>query len=199
MPAIEIAKQHLLNAAVIMLAGAVCSIFAKRLRVPDIVLYLLVGIALGPAMLAILDIPVDTPFNQVTLTFGASYLLFDGGASLRFKVLKEVWITIVIISTLGVLITGAVTAAAAMTFGLPLMTAVLLGAVIASTDPATLVPLFKQIAIKDRVAQTVMSESAFNDAMGAIATFSVLDVVMGSKHGFSLLASVRDFAWQAGL
>jgi cell volume regulation protein A len=49
--------------------------------------------------------------------------------------------------------------------------ALLLGATIASTDPATLVPIFRQIRIRDRVAQTVMSESAFNDAMAAIFTF----------------------------
>jgi len=40
--------------------------------------------------------------------------------------------------------------------------------------------VFKQIRIKERVAQTVMSESAFNDAMGAIVTFTVLGVAMGS-------------------
>lgn len=51
---------------------------------------------------------------------------------------------------------------------------------LASTDPATLVPVFKQVKIKERVAQTVMSESAFNDAMGAILTFTVLAVAMDS-------------------
>ena len=35
-------------------------------------------------------------------------------------------------------------------------------------------PIFRQVQIRDRVAQTVMSESAFNDAMGAIVTFGVL-------------------------
>ena len=39
---------------------------------------------------------------------------------------------------------------------------------------ATLVPIFRQVHIRDRVAQTVMSESAFNDAIGAIITFGVL-------------------------
>ena len=58
--------------------------------------------------------------------------------------------------------------------------ALLLGATLASTDPATLVPIFRQVRIRDRVAQTVMSESAFNDAMGAIVTFGVLGVAMGS-------------------
>ena len=60
--------------------------------------------------------------------------------------------------------------------------ALLLGATLASTDPATLVPIFRQIHIRDRVAQTVMSESAFNDAMGAIITFGVLAVATGQRR-----------------
>ncbi|WP_018607829.1 cation:proton antiporter [Uliginosibacterium gangwonense] len=199
MSAIEVAKTDLFYAGVVMLTGVACSIVAKRLRVPDIVLYLLAGMALGPALFGVVHVPADGTLNQLILTFGASYLLFDGGASLRFKVLKEVWITIVIISTLGVLVTGAITASAAWAFGIPAMTALLLGAAIASTDPATLVPIFKQVPIKDRVAQTVMSESAFNDAMGAIATFSVLGLVMGSGEGFSIGASLKELLWQAGL
>jgi cell volume regulation protein A len=45
------------------------------------------------------------------------------------------------------------------------------------------------VRIKDRVAQTVMSESAFNDAMGAIITFAVLAVAMGTSE-FSLQNSL---------
>jgi len=72
----------------------------------------------------------------------------------------------------------------------------LLASVLASTDPATLVPIFRQVRIRDRVAQTVMSESAFNDAMAAILTFSVLAVTMG--HGaLSLTHSMFDLLRQA--
>jgi potassium/hydrogen antiporter len=123
--------------------------------------------------------------------------LFDGGASIKLKVLKEVWITLLSIATLGVLITAVITGIAAhYLLGLTPIVALLLGAVLASTDPATLVPIFKQIRIKERVAQTVMSESAFNDAMGAILTFTVLGVAMGAGD-FSLSAAVADLLKQA--
>src|SRR5213076_2686461 len=120
-----------------------------------------------------------------------------GGASLRLAVLKRVWITIVVIATVGVLITGAVTAAAAYwILGVPLIVAALLGAAIASTDPATLVPVFRQVRIRERVAQTVMSESALNDATGAILTFGVLAVATGGSE-FSVGASLLDLVKQA--
>ena len=74
--------------------------------------------------------------------------------------------------------------------------ALLLGSALASTDPATLVPIFRQVRIRDRVAQTVMSESAFNDAMAAILTFSVLAVATGSGE-FSLASSLSDLVKQS--
>jgi cell volume regulation protein A len=68
--------------------------------------------------------------------------------------------------------------------------------VIASTDPATLVPIFRQVKIRERVAQTVMSESAFNDATGAIVTVGVLAVAMGTGE-FSISASLIDLLKQS--
>jgi cell volume regulation protein A len=150
-------------------------------------------------MLGLVHIKANSAVNQFILIFGSSYILFDGGASLRLKVLKEVWITILVISTVGVLITAAITGLAAYyILGVPLIVAFLLGASLASTDPATLVPIFKQVPIKDRVAQTVMSESAFNDAMGAIVTFTVLAVAMGTGE-FSLATAAGDLLKQAGI
>ncbi len=67
---------------------------------------------------------------------------------------------------------------------------------LASTDPATLVPIFRQVKIRDRVAQTVMSELAFNDATGAIVTVGVLAVAMGTGE-FSIAASLFDLLKQA--
>jgi len=58
------------------------------------------------------------------------------------------------------------------------------------------VPIFRQVRIRDRVAQTVMSESAFNDAMGAIVTFSVLAVATGTGE-FSLVSSLFDLIKQS--
>jgi potassium/hydrogen antiporter len=159
---------------------------AQKLRIPDVALLLLVGILIGPEALGLIDIKADTALNQILLLFGASYILFDGGASVRFNVIKQIWITVVIIATAGVLITGAVTALAArFVLDAPWMVAALLGATLASTDPATLVPIFRQVQIRSRVAQMVVSESAFNDATGAIITFGILSAATGTG-GFSL-------------
>jgi potassium/hydrogen antiporter len=178
---IAIAQHTLLACGLILAIGTLAAFVAQKIAVPDVAVFLIAGIALGPHALALVDIRADSALSQIIVLFGASYILFDGGAALRLEVLKRVWITIVVIATVGVVITAVITGLAAhYILGLPLVVALLLGTVIASTDPATLIPIFRQIRIRDRVAQTVMSESAFNDAMAAILTFSVLAVATGS-------------------
>jgi cell volume regulation protein A len=194
---LELAKHVLLTFGIVLAVGTLSGLVARLARVPDVAVFLLVGMLLGPGVSGLVDIKADSAVNQLILIFGSSYILFDGGASIKLKVLEEVWITIVVISTIGVLITGAITGVAAYYFlGVPVMVALLLGAVLASTDPATLVPVFKQVRIKERVAQTVMSESAFNDAMGAILTFTVLGVAMGAGE-FSAGDAVMDLFKQS--
>ena len=194
---VEIAKHTLLSAGLILGIGTVVGLLAQKIRIPDVAMFLVAGVALGPEALGLINIRADSALYQIILLFGASYILFDGGASLRLDVLKQVWITILMIATIGVAITAAVTGVAAhYMLGIPLIVALLLGSALASTDPATLVPIFRQIHIRDRVAQTVMSESAFNDAMTAIVTFSVLAVAMGTRE-FSLTASLFDLFKQA--
>jgi cell volume regulation protein A len=194
---IEIARHTLLSCGLILAIGTVACLLAQKIRIPDVAVFLIVGIVIGPQALGLVHIKADSALNQVILLFGASYILFDGGASLRFNVLKRVWITIVVIATIGVIITAVVTGIAAhYILGVPLIVALLLGATLASTDPATLVPIFRQVHIRDRVAQTVMSESAFNDAMGATVTFGVLAVAMGTGE-FSFASSLFDLLKQS--
>lgn len=197
--AVELAKHILMLFGIILALGTVSSVLAARVKFPDVAVLLVVGMLAGPSVAGLIDIRADSALNQLVLIFGSSYILFDGGASLRLSVLKEVWVTIVVLATVGVLITAAITGVAAYyLLGVPFIAALLLGSAIASTDPATLVPVFRQIKVKDRVAQTVMSESAFNDATGAILTFAVLGIAMGSGE-FSMSAALLDLLKQAAI
>jgi cell volume regulation protein A len=194
---IEIAKHTLISCGLILAIGTITGLLAQKIKIPDVAVFLVVGMLIGPGALGLVDIKADSALNQIILLFGASYILFDGGASLRFRVLKQVWITIVVLATAGVVVTGAITSVAAYyVLGVPVMVALLLGSALASTDPATLVPIFRQVKIRERVAQTVVSESAFNDATGAIITFSVLAVAMGTGQ-FSLTSSLLDLIKQS--
>src|SRR5882762_6166037 len=130
---IEIAKHTLLSCGLILAIGTVTGLLAQKIRVPDVAVFLVVGMLIGPEALGLIDIKADSALNQIILLFGASYILFDGGASLRFSVLKQVWITIVVLATVGVAITAAFTGVAAyLILGVPWIVALLLGAALAS-------------------------------------------------------------------
>lgn len=189
---IEHAQQLLAAFAALFVAGTLAAKLADRIAVPDVVLFLLIGIVAGPVGLDVVKLPSESTANQVMLVLGATFLLFQGGRETRFAVLSEVWISLGLLATVAVLVTMAVVAIAAhAAFGIDWLSAMLLGAVIASTDPATLVPIFLRVRVKERVAQTVLSESALNDATGAICTFAVLGALQ-TGH-FSLAESLVQF------
>ena len=53
----------------------------------------------------------------------------------------------------------------------------MIGAVLAATDPAILIPLFERLRLRPKVAQTVIAESAFNDPTGTVLTLDAGVVV----------------------
>lgn len=197
--AILTARDVLFTGGAVLACGSIVGFVADKLRIPDIVLFLVAGIVMGPAVGGVINVGAGTALNQLILIFGASYILFDGGASLQLRLLREVWITVALLATFGVLVTALLVApVAAYVFGVPFIMALLIGSIIAPTDPATLMPVFKQVHIRARVAQTVISESALNDATGAVITVTVLAVALGREH-FSLSGSVLAFTEQVGV
>src|SRR6201996_7561502 len=118
--AAAIAQHTLLSCGLILAAGTLAAFVAQKIRIPDVAAFLLAGIALGPHALGLVRIPAASALNEIIVLFGASYILFDGGAAVRLGVLKQVWITIVVIATIGILITAVITGLAAhWIFGLP--------------------------------------------------------------------------------
>ncbi|MGL6104986.1 cation:proton antiporter [Romboutsia sp.] len=168
----------LLIFAAIAITGIVLGRLSEIIKVPDVILYLIAGIIIGPAVLNLISIQAFPVENNLILTFGSAFILYEGGREINLKVLNKVKLSVGMLATVGVIISaGIVGLFAGKIFGLPIMTALLLGSVVASTDPAALIPVFKQVPIKDKIKQTVVSESAFNDAVGAILVSTLLGVV----------------------
>jgi cell volume regulation protein A len=67
---IDLAKHVLLAAGVVLAAGILSGFAAQKLKVPDVVVLLLVGILIGPASLGLVDIRADSALNQIILIFG---------------------------------------------------------------------------------------------------------------------------------
>ncbi|HCL4556583.1 TPA: sodium:proton antiporter [Clostridium botulinum] len=175
--------------ALVILAGVVFGKISRKVNLPDVVLFILAGVILGPEVLNLINIDSYPVGNQLILTFGAAYILYDGGREIDLKVFNEVKISVLLLSTLGVLISTGITGFFVYKiFHIDFIYALLLGAIISSTDPSVLVPLFKNMNVSNKLKQTIISESAFNDAAAAIVTFAILGVIAGGK--FSLGKSI---------
>ena len=188
---IQSANQLMELVGLIIVAGLIFGKISEIIKMPDVVLFILAGIILGPSLLNWINIDKYPVENQVILSFGAAYILYDGGREIDFKILNKVKMSVSLLSTAGVLISTVIVGyVAAKVFNIPVYYGLLMGAVIASTDPSVLVPLFKSMNISNKLKQTIISESAFNDAAGAVITFSLIGIILGGE--FSLAQSIMD-------
>ena len=186
---IQSANQLMELVGLIIVAGLIFGKISEIIKMPDVVLYILAGIILGPSLLNWINIEKYPVENQLILSFGAAYILYDGGREIDFKILNKVKMSVSLLATAGVLISTVIVGyVAAKVFNIPVYYGLLMGSVIASTDPSVLVPLFKSMNISNKLKQTIISESAFNDAAGAVITFSLIGIILGGE--FSLSQSV---------
>ncbi|MDR7071733.1 cation:proton antiporter [Fictibacillus barbaricus] len=194
----EIVHHELLMITLVFIFGLLAIKIAEKIKIPDVALYIIIGILAGPAGLNIIVQPSDSVVYQFIIVLGSVLILFEGGRAIEISILKKVWISISLLAILGVFITAGILAYASVyLLGIPLLYALLLGSINSSTDPATLIPVFKQVHVKEKVRQTVESESAFNDATASILTFTVLGVILGETK-FSASATTWKFVQEAG-
>ncbi|MGP7817297.1 cation:proton antiporter [Niallia sp. 01092] len=194
----NIVQHELYMLTMVFIFGLIAMKAAERIHIPDVALFMIVGIILGPTVLNLITAPIESVSYQFIIVLGSILILFEGGRAIQISILKKVWLTISLLSIVGVVVTAIVVAISAYyLLDLPLLYALLLASVIASTDPATLIPVFKQVAIREKVRQTVESESAFNDATASILTFTLLGVILGQTK-LSLSSSVWSFLREAG-
>lgn len=198
MEIVERATDMLFTLTVVLALGVIAARLAEKLKIPDVVFLLLTGVLVGP-VLGLIVIPVESLVNQTILLGGAAYILFHGGTTINIHIISRAWLTIVLLATVGVLVTASLVGlTAASLLALPFMVAFLLASVIAPTDPATLIPVFEQVKVRPKVAQTVVSESTFNDATAASVVFVLAPVTLGLT-AFSVGNALSAFLMEAGL
>jgi potassium/hydrogen antiporter len=176
------AKDVILTVTLMLGAGLAARLAADILRIPHMLLLLGAGILLGPSVSGAIDVPLDSMGAELILTLGVAFILFKGGLMLSVDVLSRVAIGLVLLAVPGVVITAFVTGSvAAGAFGVPLTTGLLIGAALAPTDPAILIPLFERMRLRPKVSQTVIAESALNDPTGAVLALAFAGVVLSGK------------------
>jgi cell volume regulation protein A len=184
--------------AIVLAAGLVSELVASALRLPRMVVLLAAGVLLGPHVLDVLDFELGSIGVQLLLTLGVSFILFHGGLGLSLRVLSRVGVGLTLLAIPGVVIAALLTgAAAALAFGVPFEVGFLIGAIVAPTDPAILIPLFERLRLREKVAQTVVAESALNDVTGAILALALAGFVIEGET--SVTGPLEEFLIDLGV
>src|SRR4051812_29433735 len=184
----------LLLVGAILLASIVVALLASRTGVPTLVAFLALGMVLGS------DGPGGIAFDDAELArsvgvVGLCAILFEGGLSTSWRRLRQVAVPAALLSTVGVVVTALLTGVAAyFLFDLTWIQAVLLGAVVSSTDAAAVFATLRYTNIRRRLARTLEAETGGNDPMAIALTIGLIEWIQSRTYGFPdlLLLVVRE-------
>jgi len=177
MAALDTVSIGILFGAVLVLAGIMSSLIAMRFGAPLLLVFLIVGMLAGEAG------PGGIKFDDVYVTYvvgsiALALILFDGGLRTRFATFRSVLGPAATLATAGVLLTAALTAPVArLVLGLSWTEALLVGAVVASTDAAAVFFLIhsRGLRLRPRVGATLEVESASNDPFAVLMTVLLVE------------------------
>ena len=150
--------------------GWAASEAAESTLLPNFAIQLLLGIVLHDAFAPLAAQP---SVCVVLCTAMAAIILKSGGDEIELKAFRQIAWPSVLIAFVGYLLTFFVMFAVLQALGMESTLAALVAAIVGSTDPAALIPTLQRLTFKDeyqRVSDLAISESAINDAVGAIFT-----------------------------
>ena len=178
----------LLIGGFVLLASIVATRVATRVGLPSLLLFLGVGVILGEDGLG-LDFD-ELPARRDLGTAALAIILVEGGLTTRFADIRKVLAPAAALATIGVVISMVVTAAGAhLLLGMDWQLALLLGAIVSSTDAAAVFSVLRVCRLPRRVAGLLEAESGFNDAPAVILVlmFSVVPLICPPEHALAEL------------
>ena len=158
----------------LLAASVALSRVSTRLGLPVALLFLLVGVMAGAEGLGSIAFE-DYGFAFRVGTTALVLILFDGGLNTRFASAREVLAPAAVLASLGVVVVAALVAGVGRLLGLTWPTAMLLGAIVSSTDAAAVFSVLSASGtrLRRRVGLTLEVESGLNDPMAVILTTTI--------------------------
>jgi Na+:H+ antiporter len=169
---------------------------ADRLHLPYTVLLAIVGTAVASLASFLLYTPLTNVFNDIAeplvkfpisasvfLVVFLPLLLFHAALTIDVRDFVDDVAPILTLAILAVLV-SAVGIGLALSFagGVPLTIALLLGSIVATTDPAAVVGIFRNLGVPSRLVRLVEGESLLNDAAAIVLFSTLLGVISGGVH-----------------
>jgi potassium/hydrogen antiporter len=156
---------------ILLVVSVLSSRASQRIGVPIALFFLLLGMLAGSEGIG------GIPFDDYRLAFrigsiALALILFDGGLNTPLDVVRRVWAPAAVLASVGVLLVAGLVAGIARLGGLGWPAALLLGAIVSSTDAAATFAVLRAsgLQLKRRVAATLEVESGVNDPTAVILT-----------------------------
>ena len=163
----------------LLIAAAVIAMLAKRLQIPYTV-----SLVLGGLLLGIIRLPILSPLQpghrpdwltpDVILILFLPALVFEGSVKLDARKLVRNFVPLLLLANVGVLTAALVTGYLVhWLLGLPVLIALLFGSIISATDPISVLAIFKDLKVNERLSLILEAESLLNDGT-AVVLFGIL-------------------------
>lgn len=184
-------------AGTLLLISVLFSRPSEKIGIPAVLLFLGIGLIAGGWL------PV--PFDNYDLAFrigtvGLVLILFDGGLNTPWKSARAQLAPASVLATVAVTGTAVLVAVAGWLLGLGWLEALLLGAIVSSTDAAAVFSALRGsgVQLRRRVGSTLELESGLNDPMAVILTITLTSVLIGEVP-FSFAAFIGDILVQLAI
>ncbi len=180
----------ILVAAALLATGIGASLLASRIRLPGLLLFLAVGMAIGSdglGWIAFDDYELARTIGVVALAL----ILFEGGLSAGFHEIRPVLrpsLSLAIVGTLGTAVICGF--AASWLFDLSTLEGLLLGAIISSTDGAAIFALLRESTLRRKLARTLEGEAGFNDPVAVLLVIGFIEWIQQPDYGVIDMAAL---------
>jgi CPA1 family monovalent cation:H+ antiporter len=171
-----------------LLVVVTVAIFVRRVNLPYTIALVVMGLVLG----AVPSFPTFELTREVILLVFLPPLLFEASFNIEFESLTKNLTAILLLAIPGVVL-GAFLIAGMLnlTMGRPFETMLVFGALIAATDPISVLAIFSKLGAPQRLATIVEGESLFNDGV-AIVLFGVV-LISATGGSTSIMSGLTEF------
>ncbi|MEO7997596.1 MAG: sodium:proton antiporter [Gemmatimonadaceae bacterium] len=142
-------------------------------------------------------------FHTTLMDGMLSFLLFAGALHVDWAEMKRARIAILVLSTIGVILSTAIVGvgfwaiSAMLGLSVPLLWCMVFGALISPTDPVAVMAVLQRAAVPPTLRAVVAGESLFNDGVGVVVFAILLGSAMGTE-AFSAGHASMVFLQEAG-
>lgn len=172
-------------ASSIIFIGFIGTVIFKKLRVPDVLLLVFLGMAIGPDVFGqrfdlVTNATLDSinHFRDLILSVALVIILFDGGLSLDIRsVLESMRLSAIMSILTFVLTTAALALMLSAIFGLDLVMALALGSMVGGTSGAIVIPIANRLTISPKTKSVLVMESAITDVLVVVVVITILSVL----------------------